>query len=58
LYKSAETGLLLDEDSQWITSKENGMSQIELDGKTKELLDRVRHSRKTSQWTHDRRAEV
>ena len=43
--KTARTRLLLDEDSQWNTAKESGMSQFELDERTRAVLDRVRHSR-------------
>jgi hypothetical protein len=47
LYKSAKTGLLLDDDSQWNPKQERTMSQFELDERTRAVLDRVRHSTAT-----------
>jgi hypothetical protein len=47
LYKSAKTGLLLVDDSQWNAKQERIMSQFELDERTRVLLDRVRHSTAT-----------
>jgi hypothetical protein len=47
LYKSAKTGLLLVDDSQWNAKQERIMSQFELDERTRAVLDRVRHSTAT-----------